>query len=213
MIPYGRQFIDEADIEAVVAVLRSDFITQGPAIARFEEKVAEFCGAKHAVAVANATAALHLGALALGLEPGDRLWTSPNTFIASANCALYCGGRVDFVDIDPRTYNLSAIALKAKLEAAAEHGTLPKVLVPVHFSGQPCEMEAIASLARAHGVRVMEDASHAIAIVQPHGKVPEMIDDVIRLHDGVPGTDQRFIHVADVGERPVAGCRCQHQRM
>ena len=113
MIPYGRQFIDEADIEAVVAVLRSDFITQGPAIARFEEKVAEFCGAKHAVAVANATAALHLGALALGLEPGDRLWTSPHTFIASANCALYCGGRVDFVDIDPRTYNLSAVALKA----------------------------------------------------------------------------------------------------
>ncbi|HYF33896.1 MAG TPA: UDP-4-amino-4,6-dideoxy-N-acetyl-beta-L-altrosamine transaminase [Prosthecobacter sp.] len=162
MIPYGRQFIDEADIEAVVAVLRSDFITQGPAIARFEESVAQFCGARHAVALANATAALHIGALALGLEPGDRLWTSPNTFVASANCGLYCGARVDFVDIDSRTYNMSATCLDAKLEAAAANGTLPKVLVPVHFSGQPCEMEAIGALAAKYGVRVMEDASHAI---------------------------------------------------
>ncbi|MDZ4288549.1 MAG: UDP-4-amino-4,6-dideoxy-N-acetyl-beta-L-altrosamine transaminase [Prosthecobacter sp.] len=162
MIPYGRQFIDEADIEAVVAVLKSDFITQGPAIGRFEERMAHFCGAKHAVAVANATAALHIGALALELGPGDRLWTSPNTFVASANCGLYCGARVDFVDINPRTYNMSAAALEEKLKAAAETGTLPKVLVPVHFSGQPCEMDAIAALARQYGVRIMEDASHAI---------------------------------------------------
>jgi UDP-4-amino-4,6-dideoxy-N-acetyl-beta-L-altrosamine transaminase len=162
MIPYGRQYIDEEDIAAVVAVLRSDFITQGPAIARFEESVAAFCGAKHAVAVANATAALHIGALALGLGPGDELWTSPNTFVASANCALYCGARVDFVDIDHRTYNMSAAGLTEKLATAARANKLPKVLVPVHFSGQPCEMEAIAEQARRYGVRVMEDASHAI---------------------------------------------------
>lgn len=162
MIPYGRQFIDEADIEAVVAVLRSDFITQGPAIARFEESVARFCGAKHAVAVSNATAALHIGALALGLGPGDRLWTSPNTFVASANCGLYCGAQVDFVDIDERTYNMSVSALEAKLAAAAAKNALPKVLVPVHFSGQPCEMDAISALAKQYGIRVMEDASHAI---------------------------------------------------
>lgn len=162
VIPYGRQSISEEDIAAVVAVLRSDFITQGPAIARFEESVARFCGAKHAVAVSNATAALHLGALALDLGPGDRLWTSPNTFVASSNCALYCGAQVDFVDTDPRTYNLSVTALEAKLEAAAQTGTLPKILVPVHFSGQPCEMQAISALCAKHGVRVMEDASHAV---------------------------------------------------
>lgn len=161
-LPYGRQSIDEHDIAAVVAVLRSDFLTQGPIIARFEEAVAKFCGAKHAVAVSNATAALHLGALALNLGPGDRLWTSPNTFVASANCALYCGAHVDFVDIDPATYNISVSALKAKLAEANAKGLLPKVLVPVHFAGQPCEMAEIASLCRQYGVRVMEDASHAI---------------------------------------------------
>ena len=161
-IPYGRQTIDEADIAAVIDVLRSDFLTQGPAIARFEESVARFTGAKHAIAVSNATAALHLGALALGLGPGDSLWTSPNTFVASANCALYCGARVDFVDIDPLTYNMSVSALAAKLESAAQEGNLPKVLVPVHFSGQPCEMDQIAALCTKYGVRVMEDASHAI---------------------------------------------------
>lgn len=161
-IPYGRQWIDEADIAAVVAVLRSDWITQGPAIARFEKRMAEFCGAKHAVAVCNATAALHIGALALGLSPGDALWTSPNTFVASANCGLYCGAKVDFVDIDPRSYNMSVAALEQKLDAAAKPGMLPKVLVPVHFSGQPCEMEAVASLCRKHGIRIMEDASHAV---------------------------------------------------
>lgn len=162
ILPYGRQSIDETDIAAVIAILRSDFITQGPAISRFEQKVAEFCGAKYAVAVANATAALHVGALALGLGRGDWLWTSPNTFVASANCALYCGAAVDFVDIDPATYNLSVPALKAKFAQAASAGRLPKVLVPVHFAGQSCEMEEIAAVCGQYGVRIMEDASHAI---------------------------------------------------
>lgn len=171
VIPYGRQSIDEADIAAVVAVLKSDFITQGPAIARFEEAVARFTGAKHAVAVSNATAALHIGALALGLGTGDRLWTSPNTFVASANCALYCGAQVDFVDVDPRTYNMDVDKLEAKLEQAARDGALPKMLVPVHFSGQPCEMDRIAALCARHGVRVMEDASHAIGAEFQGGKI------------------------------------------
>ncbi|MGQ0429831.1 MAG: UDP-4-amino-4,6-dideoxy-N-acetyl-beta-L-altrosamine transaminase [Gammaproteobacteria bacterium] len=161
-LPYGRQSISPEDIEAVVAVLRSDFITQGPAIARFEERVAACVGARHAVAVSSATAALHVGALALGLKPGDRLWTSPITFVASANCALYCGAGIDFVDIDPRSYNLSVGALGQKLELAARQGVLPKILVPVHFTGQACEMGPIAELCAAHGVRLMEDASHAI---------------------------------------------------
>lgn len=161
-LPYGRQCITEDDIAAVVAVLRSEFITQGPAIARFEQSVADYCGAKHAVAVSSATAALHIGALALGLGPGDRLWTSPNTFVASANCALYCGARADFVDIDERSYNMSVALLEKKLKAAKAAGTLPKILVPVHFAGQSCEMQAIADLCRRYGVRIMEDASHAV---------------------------------------------------
>lgn len=161
-IPYGRQSISDEDVAAVVAILRSDYLTQGPAIERFERDVAADCGARYAVAVANATAALHIGALALGLKAGDRLWTSPNTFVASANCALYCNARPDFVDIDPRTYNLSVAALEDKLKQAASAGNLPKIVVPVHFSGQPCEMDAIARLCRNYGISVMEDASHAI---------------------------------------------------
>lgn len=161
-LPYGRQAIDEADIAAVEAVLRSDWLTQGPAIERFERKVADYCGAKYAVAVSSATAALHLGALALELGPGDTLWTSPNTFVASANCARYCGAGVDFVDIDPRTYNLSAALLEEKLAAAVKTGRLPKVIVPVHFAGQACAMEKIGALAKHYGFRVMEDAAHAI---------------------------------------------------
>ncbi len=161
-IPYGKQFIDDDDIAAVVAVLKSDFITQGPAIARFEQAMAAFTGAKHAVAVCNATAALHIGALALGLKSGDRLWTSPNTFVASANCGLYCGATVNFVDVDPRTYNMSPAALKAKLEAAAQNGTLPKIIVPVDFAGQSCELIEIRTLAGQYGCKVMEDASHAV---------------------------------------------------
>lgn len=161
-LPYGRQWINEADIDAVVAVLRSDWLTQGPAIERFERKVAGYCGARYAVAVSSATAALHLGAQALGLKAGNRLWTSPNTFVASANCARYCGADVDFVDIDPRTYNLSVEKLTAKLEQAAGEGKLPKVVVPVDFAGQSCEMEKIQALSQQYGFAVMQDASHAI---------------------------------------------------
>lgn len=162
MIPYGRQDITDADIEAVKAVLRSDFLTQGPAVPRFEQAVADYCGAACGVAVNSATSALHIACLALDLGPGDWLWTSPNTFVASANCARYCGALVDFVDIDPRTYNLSAEALSAKLEQAEKHGRLPKIVVPVHFAGQPCDMPAIAALAKRYGFRIIEDASHAI---------------------------------------------------
>lgn len=162
MIPYGRQDISEADIEAVVEVLRSDWLTQGPTIERFEQEVAGYCGAKYAVAVSNATAALHIASLAAGLGPGDTLWTSPNTFVASANCALYCGAQADFVDIDPQTYNLSVSRLEEKLLRAERSGALPKVMIPVHFAGQSCDMQAIATLAKRFGFAVIEDASHAI---------------------------------------------------
>lgn len=162
MIPYGRQHIDQADIDAVVAVLRSDFLTQGPAVPAFETAVAQYAGAAHAVAVNSATSALHIACMALDLGPGDLLWTVPNTFLASANCALYCGADVDFVDIDPRTRNMCAKALGTKLAHAAERGRLPKVVVPVHFAGEPCDMAAIGAAARRHGVKVLEDASHAV---------------------------------------------------
>jgi UDP-4-amino-4,6-dideoxy-N-acetyl-beta-L-altrosamine transaminase len=161
-IPYATQWIDESDIEAVVRVLRSDWLTQGPAIQRFERHVAEYCGARHAIAVCNATAALHLACLALDLKPDDTLWTSPNSFVASANCARYCGASVDFVDIDPRTYNLSVERLKEKLELAERTGRLPKIVVPVHFAGQSCEMKIIRDLAERYGFRIVEDAAHAI---------------------------------------------------
>jgi UDP-4-amino-4,6-dideoxy-N-acetyl-beta-L-altrosamine transaminase len=162
VIPYGRQDITQADIDAVIEVLRSDYLTQGPMVPQFEQAVAQHVGAKHALAVNSATSALHLACLALGLGPGDRLWTTPVTFVASANCGLYCGASVDFVDIDPRTYNLCADALARRLEAAAQRGELPKVLVAVHLCGQPCDMAAIAALAKRYGFRVIEDASHAI---------------------------------------------------
>lgn len=171
MIPYARQDIDEADIRAVVDVLNSDWLTQGPAIERFEAAVAGYCGARYAVAVCNATAALHLSCLAAGLKPGGLLWTSPNTFVASANCALYCGAKVDFVDIDAATYNLSVSALEKKLAQAEQHSSLPDVVIPVHFAGQSCEMEAVAQLARRHGVTVIEDASHAIGGGYQGGKI------------------------------------------
>ncbi len=161
-LPYGRQSISEEDIRAVVAVLRSNWLTQGPAIEKFEKRVADYCGAKYAVAVCNATGALHLGCLALGLKKGDWLWTSPNTFVASANCALYCGAQVDFVDINPRTYNLSVAELEKKLVAAEKKNRLPKIVVPVHFAGQSCEMVEISKLSKKYNFRVMEDASHAI---------------------------------------------------
>ena len=162
MIPYGRQSIDDADIRAVTDVLQSDYLTQGPAVPAFEERVARHVGARHGVAVNSATSALHIACLALGVGPGDRVWTSPVTFVASANCALYCGAQVDFVDIDPRTYNMSVERLSAMLEQAEAAGTLPKVVIPVHLAGQSCDMAAIGELARRYGFAVIEDASHAI---------------------------------------------------
>jgi UDP-4-amino-4,6-dideoxy-N-acetyl-beta-L-altrosamine transaminase len=162
MIPYGRQSISQEDVQAVVEVLNSDWLTQGPTVERFERAVADYCGAAYAVAVNSATSALHIACLAAGLGEGDWLWTSPNTFVASANCALYCGASVDFVDIDPVSYNLSVERLEEKLERAEREGKLPKVIVPVHFAGQPCDMEGIARLAERYGFRVIEDASHGI---------------------------------------------------
>ena len=162
MIRYGRQDISQADIDAVVEVLRSDWLTQGPMVPRFEEAVALYCGSRHAIAVNSATSALHIACLALDLGPGDWLWTSPNTFVASANCALYCGAKVDFVDIDPRTYNMSVERLKEKLEQAEKEGRLPKIVIPVHFAGQPCDMPAIHALSQRYGFKIIEDASHAI---------------------------------------------------
>lgn len=161
-IPYGKQQINESDIQAVIEVLQSDWITQGPTIEKFERAVAEYCGAKYAVAVSSATAALHIACLAAGLQSGDILWTSPNTFVASVNCGLYCGAKVDFVDIDPKTYNISVKELEKKLEKAKCTGKLPKVVVPVHFAGQSCKMENIAKLAQRFGFTIIEDAAHAI---------------------------------------------------
>lgn len=162
MIPYGRQDISQQDIDAVVDVLKSDFLTQGPAVPAFESAIMAATGAGHALAVNSATSALHIACMALDLGPGDILWTVPNTFVASANVGLYCGADVDFVDIDPATYCMCPTALAAKLDNAAATGKLPKVLIPVHFAGQSADMAAISALARAHGVKVIEDASHAI---------------------------------------------------
>lgn len=162
MIPYGRHEITKADIDAVVAVLRSNYLTQGPAVPAFETAVARNCGAAHAVAANSATSALHLACLALGVGKGDRVWTSPITFVASANCALYCGASVDFVDIDPRTYNLSVDRLEEKLKIARANNTLPKIVIPVHLCGQPCDMAGIHALGKEYGFRIIEDASHAI---------------------------------------------------
>ncbi len=162
IIPYGRQSISEADIQAVVDVLRSDFLTQGPVVPAFEQAVASYCHARHAVATSNATAALHIACLALDLGPGDWLWTSPITFVASANCGLYCGAQVDFVDIDPYTFNMSTLALEKKLILAKLQDKLPKVVVPVHMCGQPCDMATIHALSMKYGFKIIEDASHAI---------------------------------------------------
>jgi UDP-4-amino-4,6-dideoxy-N-acetyl-beta-L-altrosamine transaminase len=162
MIPYGRQDINQADIDAVVEVLRSDFLTQGPMVPAFEEAIATKVGAKHAVAVNSATSALHIACLALGVGKGDAVWTSPITFVAGANCALYCGATVDFVDIDPCTYNLSVERLAEKLALAKKTWTLPKVVIPVHLCGQSCDMAGIHDLSQQYGFKVIEDASHAI---------------------------------------------------
>ncbi|WP_375175156.1 UDP-4-amino-4,6-dideoxy-N-acetyl-beta-L-altrosamine transaminase [Pseudooceanicola sp.] len=187
MIPYGRQDIRQEDIDAVVEVLASDFLTQGPVIGRFEEAVAAKCGASHGIAVTNATAALHIACLALDLGPGDTLWTTPITFVASSNCALYCGAKVDFVDIDPKTYNLCPVELEKKLIAAKASGRLPKVVVAVHLTGQSCDMAAIHRLSEEYGFRIIEDASHAIG-----GR-----------YQGAPVGDCRYSDIAIFSFHPV----------
>ena len=161
-IPYGRQWVEEKDIRAVVNVLKSDYLTQGPVIEQFESAVAEYCGVKYAVAVSSGTSALHIACLAAELGKGDILWTSPNTFVASANCALYCDAKPDFVDIDPHTYNISVDAMKAKLYEAEKNDSLPKVIVPVHIAGQSCDMEQIYHLGKDYNFTIIEDACHAI---------------------------------------------------
>lgn len=162
MIPYGRQDIHDSDIDAVIEVLKSDFITQGPVLPRFEQAVAQYCNANHAIAVNSATSALHIACLSLNLHSGDWLWTTPNTFVASANCGLYCGAKVDFVDIDPQTYNLCPKALEEKLVQAQINGCLPKIVVAVHLCGCPCDMQSIHKLSQRFNFKVIEDASHAI---------------------------------------------------
>lgn len=187
IIPYGRQAIDEADIEAVVRVLRSDFLTQGPTIPAFERAVAAYCGAAHAVAANSATSALHLACMALGVAPGDIVWISPVTFVASANCALYCGAQVDFVDVDPATGNMSADALATRLEEARRLNRLPKVVIPVHLCGRSCDMKRIHALSLQYGFRLVEDASHAIGAI----------------HDGGPVGDGRYSDITVFSFHPV----------
>ena len=161
-IPYGRQEVTQEDIDAVIQTLKSDFLTQGPAVPLFEQKLCSYTGARYSVAVNSCTSALHIACLALGLGPGDILWTSPITFVASANCALYCGASVDFVDIEPDTALMSVEKLKDKLEWAEKEGKLPKIVIPVHFAGQPCDMEEIYNLGQKYGFKIIEDAAHAI---------------------------------------------------
>lgn len=186
-IPYGRQEVTQADIDAVAAVLRSDFLTQGPQAPQFEDALARRTGARHVIAVNSATSALHIACLALGVGPGEWVWTSPVTFVASSNCALYCGAQVDFVDIDPRTYNLCPDALERKLAQAERAGTLPKVVVPVHLCGQSCDMRRIHDLSRRYGFKVVEDASHAIG----------------GTYEGKPVGDCRYSDIAVFSFHPV----------
>ena len=162
MIPYGKQDINQADIKSIIDVLQSETLTQGPQVPLFEKIVSEYCGVEYGVAVNSATSALHIGCLSLGLGKGDWLWTSPNSFVASANCGLYCDAKIDFVDIDPQTYNLSAAELEKKLIKAKQEGKLPKVVIPVHFAGQSCNMKKIHYLSQEYGFKIIEDASHAI---------------------------------------------------
>jgi dTDP-4-amino-4,6-dideoxygalactose transaminase len=206
-IPYGRQDINQADIDAVVDVLRSDFLTQGPTVTAFEKAVTDHCGVRHALAVNSATSSLHIACLALGVGKGDCVWTTPTTFVASANCALYCGATVDFVDIDPRTYNLSEERLAEKLAVAEKNGKLPKVVIPVHLCGQPCDMAGIHTLGQQYGFKIIEDASHAIG-----GKYRTPANDVIASSNAAlqsshshgsplaPGT-------CDDGMEPIGNCR------
>ncbi len=210
ILPYGRQEITQADKESVARVLQSDFITQGPVVELFESSIASYCGSAHALAVNSATSALHLACLALEVGPGDNVWTSPNTFVASANCARLCGAEVDFVDIDPRTYNLCADALAIKLKAASDSGgVLPKVLIAVHFAGQSCDMLRISQLADEYNFRVIEDASHAIGgryLDKPIGNGEYSDICVFSLHP---------VKIITTGEGGLALCneRALHERM
>jgi UDP-4-amino-4,6-dideoxy-N-acetyl-beta-L-altrosamine transaminase len=198
MIPYGRQEITDSDIEEVEKVLRSDFLTQGPVVPKFEKSVANYCGTSYSVAVNSATSALHIACLALGLEKGDYLWTSPNTFVASANCARYCGASVDFVDINPNTFNMSVEALSEKLKIAEKKGKLPKIVIPVHFAGQPCEMEAIHKLSKKFGFKVIEDASHAIGASYDEIKVGSCVHSDITVFSFHP------VKIITTGEGGIA---------
>lgn len=162
MIPYGKQEISQQDIDAVVEVLHSKFLTQGPKVPEFESELTKATGAKYALAVNSATSALHIACLSLDLGLGDKLWTTPITFVASANCGLYCSAEIDFVDIDPKTYNLCPVRLEQKLKSAKEKGRLPKVVIPVHLCGQSCDMQKIHALSKEYGFKIIEDASHAI---------------------------------------------------
>ena len=171
MINYGKQNISEQDIQLVTEVLRSDFLTQGPMVPKFEQAVKDHCSVDFALAVNSATSALHIALKALKVKTGDFVWTSPNSFVASANCALYCNANIDFVDIDPQTFNMCARALEQKLEKAAKQGVLPKVVIPVHFSGQPCEMFKIKQLSLKYGFYIVEDGSHAIGAKYPSSSV------------------------------------------
>ena len=171
MIPYSRQYIDAQDIAAVVDVLNSDLITQGPVLPQFEEAVSSYTGSRYAIGVNSATSALHLACLSLKLGPGDFLWTTPITFVASANCGIYCGANVDFVDVDESTANICVVKLEAKLREAKKLGQLPKVLVVVHFAGQPCNLQAIHKLSLVYGFKIIEDASHAIGATYLNGPV------------------------------------------
>jgi UDP-4-amino-4,6-dideoxy-N-acetyl-beta-L-altrosamine transaminase len=176
--PYSRQSIDPSDIEAVVAALQSDFLTQGPRIPEFEARFAELHQAGEAIAVANATAALHIACLALGVGPGDAVWTAPNSFLASANCARYCGADIDFVDIDPDTRNMSVPALAAKLEVAKSQGKLPKVVIPIDFAGYPCDLRDMRHLADRYGFSILEDASHAVGATREDQPVGSEYSDI-----------------------------------
>lgn len=187
MIPYGKHEISENDINAVLDVLRSDFLTQGPLVPKFEEAIASYCSTKYAVASNSATSGLHIACLALGLGPGDYLWTSANTFVASANCALYCGAEIDLVDIDPETFNMSLSSLEEKLDFAKKIGKLPKIVVPVHFAGKSCDMKKIQELSKKFGFRIIEDASHAVGAK----------------YDGQPVGDCRYSDITVFSFHPV----------
>ena len=171
MIPYGKQEILQNDIDQVIEVLKSDFLTQGPQVTKFENAVSNYCQAKFAIAVNSATSALHLACMSLNLNKGDYLWTSPITFVASANCALYCGAEVDFVDINPKTFNMCPLALEKKLIEAEKLSKLPKIVIPVHMCGQPCNMKAIFELSKRYGFKIIEDASHAIGASYLNNKI------------------------------------------